>query len=42
MLTMNIKDQIKEFTVSDHEAVQAFEKITQRYNLQNRIIDRFI
>lgn len=39
---MNIKDQIKEFTVSDHEAVQAFEKITQRYNLQNRIIDRFL
>jgi hypothetical protein len=39
---MNIKDQIKEFTVSDNEAVQAFEKITQRYNLQNRIIDRFM
>jgi len=39
---MNIKEQIKEFTVSDNEAVQAFEKITQRYNLQNRIIDRFI
>ena len=42
MLTMNIKKQIKEFTVSDYEAVQAFEKITQRYNLQDRIIDRFI
>jgi hypothetical protein len=39
---MNIKEQIKRFTVSNAEAVQAFEKLTQRYNLQNRIIDRFI
>jgi hypothetical protein len=39
---MNIKEQIKVFTVSDEEVVEAFEKLTQRYNSQNLIIDRFI
>jgi len=39
---MNIKEQIAAFTVTDKEAVQAFEKLALRYNLQNRIIDRFM
>ena len=39
---MNIQKKIKAFAVSDEEAVKAFEKLTQSYNLQNRIIDRFI
>lgn len=39
---MNIQKKIKAFAVSDEEAVKAFEKLMQRYNLQNRIIDRFI
>lgn len=42
MLIMNIKNQIEAFTVSDKEALQAFEKLSSRFNLQNRIIDRFI
>lgn len=42
MLIMDIKNQIEVFTVSDKEALQAFEKLSSRFNLQNRIIDRFV